>query len=159
MVKKDGRRDSQTLALQRKQLFTTRRLRHYWEDDFWSRYTQGTGNQSLFHYEGLFRDVRIHKAWWGNQTRAQFELAVAVSYKYFFFSLSYFILRVIIVRQEVIENVDSFESKWKWLAWLKCFSTLSIWKMTKPKPYRNTSHYSTNGNFYTYDDMLSGRFK
>lgn len=33
-----------------------------------------------------------------------------------------FILRVIVVRQEVIENVDSFEGEWKQLSLLKYFS-------------------------------------
>lgn len=67
-------------------------------------YSKTWGYRKLLFYKGGRR--------WGNQTRMQFELAI--SYKTFF-SLSYFILRVITVRQEVIENVDSFESKWKWL--------------------------------------------
>lgn len=51
----------------------------------------------------------------------QFELAEYSSQLKDLFS-PYFILRVIVVRQEVIENVDSFEGKWEQLSLLKYFS-------------------------------------
>lgn len=51
----------------------------------------------------------------------QFELAEYSNQLKDLFS-PYFILRVIVVRQEVIENVDSFEGEWKQLSLLKYFS-------------------------------------
>lgn len=57
---------------------------------------------------------------WGNPTRMQFELVGNSSQLKDLFS-PYLILRVIVVRQEVIENVDSIKSKWKQLSLLKYF--------------------------------------
>lgn len=125
--KGEGKICKQLVYRENRELHATRKLSHYWADDFWNRYIEETENQSAFHYEGLFKEVRIKTSsrgrWWGEVNRQECSSnlqGIAVSYKTFF-SLSYFILRVIIVRQEVIENVDSFESKWKWLAWLKYF--------------------------------------
>jgi len=44
------------------ELHATRELSHYWADNFWNKCIEETENQSAFHYEGLFRDMRIKKS-------------------------------------------------------------------------------------------------
>lgn len=122
-----------------RKLYMTRKLSHDWEADFWNRIIVETENQSVFHYEGYSKMWGCRKhlfykgGWrWGNPPRMQFELAGKSSHLKDLFS-PYFILRVIVVRQEVIENVDSFESKWKQLALLKYFFQSFIMKDYKLK--------------------------
>lgn len=68
------------------------------------------GYRKLLFYKGGQR--------WGNPAECNVNLQrIAVTWKTFF--SPYFILRVIAVRQEVVENVDSFESQWKQLSLLK----------------------------------------